>query len=73
MSDLSIQSNAKSEAEQEAVLTLIFDEMNHIQEMMRQDRVEIDRLKAETSLLKREAEFLRHESLTILSRLQTMV
>lgn len=62
MNDVLSSTVPKQEAEPEKTLTQLFTDMQHLNELMRQDQVVIDRLKAETDLL-------RVETRAILARL----
>ncbi len=51
MSDMMTQPLSPAETEQETVLNLFFQEFDSLQERMRNDQADIDRLKAETRII----------------------
>jgi cell division protein FtsB len=74
MSDLtSTQSVPQTDAEYEAIFVQQLAEMRALNERIRRDRAEIDRLKTETDSLKAEGARLEGETQAILTRLQAVV
>ena len=61
----------KTAADYEAIADQLLADMQHLETLMHSDRNEIDRLKAETYLLREEARRLETETQTVLSRLKT--
>jgi hypothetical protein len=62
----------KTAADYEAMANQLLADMRHIETCMQSDRIEIDRLKAETHLLREEALRLETETRATLSRLKTV-
>lgn len=56
----------QTEAESQAIIAQLFAEMRRLNERMREDQAEIDRLKSET-------QFLKAETRATLDRLKAMV
>lgn len=56
----------QTEAESQAIIAQLFAEMYRLNEKMRQDQIEIERLKSET-------QYLKAETRTILDRLGALV
>ena len=70
MNDRSIESvRRKTTADYKSDVGGILDELQRLNDLMREDTVQIDQLKAETEVLQAETNSLRHESRTILARL----
>jgi cell division protein FtsB len=70
MADLASSPTApETAAEYEAALDQMLAEMRLLNEQMQKDRVDIDRLKAETHALKAESATLEAETRAILARL----
>jgi hypothetical protein len=73
MSDTTVtKTKRKTAADYEAIADQLLADMRHLETLMQSDRVEIDRLKAETHLLREEALRLETETRATLSRLKTM-
>ena len=60
----------KTAADYEAIADQLLVDMQDLEPLMQSDRIEIDRLKAETHLLREEARRLETETRATLSRLQ---
>lgn len=74
MSDvLSSQPAPRTAAEYKAVIAQLLAEMHRLNEQMRQDQTDIDRLKVETNVLKAETQRLKAEARAALARLGEMV
>ena len=69
MSDILTKTVQQNEEDEEVALRGLFLEMQQLNELMRQDQVDIDRLKIETNVLKAETQRLKAESRAILTQL----
>lgn len=63
------QPEPRTKAEAKAILAQLFAEMDRLDEQMRQDGTEIERLKLETAALKAEAQRLKNETRATLARM----
>lgn len=73
MSDATLtKPKRKTNADYEAIADQLLTNMQHLEMLMQSDRVEIDRLKAETHLLREEGLRLETETRATLSRLKTV-
>lgn len=71
MADVSMsQSTSENVSEYEAIIEQLLAEMRSLNEMMERDRIEIDRIKAETKILKAETARLEAENRAVLQRLK---
>jgi hypothetical protein len=61
----------KTAADYEAMADQLLADMRNLETLMQSDRIEIDRLKAETHLLREESMRLETETRATLSRLKT--
>ena len=66
------KSKRNSTANYEAIADQLLADMHHLETLMQSDRIEIDRLKSETHLLREEATRLETETRATLSRLKAV-
>jgi len=58
MTDIAIHSTSQTDIDQDAVISQLFTEIQHLNEQMQQDQTDIDRLKAETRVISAHSERL---------------
>ena len=73
MDDIISQRAPRNAAEYEAAISQLLTEMHRLNEFMRRDQAEIDRLKAETSALKAETERIKRRTNARLDALEAAV